>query len=275
MNTTVSSTTGLDAILNKWVKKPDDSVTPLHRVHNIVYGKGGTGKSTLLSGMPETYIIDLEGKMMALKPQFCSGPIRDYAKLRELVRDLISIAADPKRPFHAIAIDSVDCLRQLAIDHHAAGVDRGGRGVLSPAAFQLPDWGFVKNYELAVLHELHRVYPCTLVYHIQNRYEEIGSGANRTGAIAERMYVKLDNHAEFLENFACNRFLLEATLRPGDKEALSRQIVCRTAPAVGSVVTFQPSSYVSMPPEIILDPANPWASLNDAYLTAAATKGKA
>lgn len=113
---------------------------PAWRRRILLLSHAGFGKTTWISSNPRALVLDFEdGAADVANPCAHRVTIRSPEQLSKLVKELVTLAADPKRPFDVIAFDTLDtwiewsiqcfCEAQKIVDigdfgSHGAGYSR-------------------------------------------------------------------------------------------------------------------------------------------------------
>lgn len=158
-----------------------DTLRP-DRLRGIIYGKPGSGKTTLASGWyPRTnLIVDLEGGTRMLPGEHFVVRPKSYSEFLQIVNDL----AAGEHKFTSVVIDTIDNLVRMADSEAgqrsgkvAAGLVEYGKGLADRDATVLRDLRRLLSTDLGVI----------LVAHPTAVEEETA-----TGKTAERLYPRID-----------------------------------------------------------------------------------
>lgn len=91
-----------------------------HKQKTMVYGLSGVGKSTLASQLSRPLFIDTEGGLTNMEvPR--TPTIKRYVQAIQVINVIHKEAAEYKKEYDTVVIDSIDWLVRLA-EEHAAGI---------------------------------------------------------------------------------------------------------------------------------------------------------
>ena len=148
--------------------------TPVNKLRMFIVGPSGEGKTTFLSGIPRTLILDFErgangipyGRAHRL---FVSDPVQ----LRSLVDRLVKDARNPNRPYDRIGIDTIDQMVEFMNPVAAAAQREKSRWTGSDIT-EYGDggagWAKLRNSCWSIIQELEKAgYTWTVLGHITEK----------------------------------------------------------------------------------------------------------
>jgi hypothetical protein len=231
----------------------------------MFYGPEGVGKSSLLSDVDDLLLADIEGGSDNIDvPRYMfrdeeGGHVpRSYSEVLSMIEDLNT---NTGHGFKALGFDTADALEALM---HRYICEQHGKG-------SIEEFGFGKGYQVA-LDEMRRFLRCSIAAREGHRDRVVGHSIVKTfknpeGEDYDRYQLRVHDKLGGLSRSGATSSASSASTaaRPSSR-AMSRRPSARAAgPPASAIVhlardaAWDAKSRLSLPAEIELDVAHPWA----------------